>query len=37
MERETLYDIDLTEYGFVDDSIETEYHIVTYFYYDKLQ
>jgi len=29
-----IYDIDLTELGFIDDTLETEYHIVSYVFYD---
>lgn len=34
MESKKLYDIDLTELGFVDGTLETEYHIVSYVFYD---
>lgn len=34
MESKKIYDIDLTELGFVDDTLETEYHIVSYVFYD---
>lgn len=29
-----VYNIDLNEYGFVDNVLETEYHIVSYVFYD---
>lgn len=29
-----IYDIDLTKLGFVNGTLETEYHIVSYVFYD---
>lgn len=34
MKSKMIYDIDLTELGFVDDILETEFHIVSYVFYD---
>jgi hypothetical protein len=34
MESKKIYDIDLTELGFVDDTLETEHHTVSYVFYD---